>query len=755
MNASIIAPDYQWKQAASREGVDYDAVQKSFMDQAYGVVANKAKILFQDPFRLGFEIVHRNEKATKMVGIFAFRVNRELLYAPVFFVNGEIKTADMLYRTDVKRFVPLTEDWCSYLVRGVGEQAGGPVDKNRMRQADAYMDRLAYPQRVKYASFDDPELRELQDRIVKEAEDGTTFRDLMSHCSDASPMRKLIPEVINEGGPDALMKLASLVESGPTAAKFLSENYTKEELERVEAWLAKSAGAVDPEANSIVIITDPSMAKSASSRDRVFDRGYDLIDKRPEGSTNAVIEEIGDGTVTALASPCVADILTDGGKMERGVLLFVDDEMMGDPNVPVAVGGEAEGNAKNKPEYAYIPGSKELIKIGYGQDVFGDPVVWDTAKLGAVSAPSLSRGKCYIMIDYDRMACSYVFCLEDISKDGDSTKLTVKCRWGDPYTIYYAAGRTRSDGRYISDEAHFVEVDCELERRDGNICRIEPKVTTALMSSAGIDKWIRTAGGLTTSSEVTVSPTSRGTFDITHKVDNEVVKVARDLGMLDAHLALAEDFCLTTDVAGEILDKAVDRSVGYRVFDTITKQGYITRQEGMRDWVESFDPSLQVRLDAPQRQILSTYTPERQPQVSRYGDTYQRELNGRNPDSMQELLPADAIFNSSPEELAALSQKYDMPHIFDHGCMSQMATTSFNMIDQIKQYIPDLETGVDRLFRILFLLRYRPADFEEAYGKDALMEMEQELSELSGKMGESLLRLLRRFDIDQYTPQED
>lgn len=152
MTTEIIDPNYQWKQAASQEGVDYGAVQKSFMDQSYAIVANKAKILFQDPFRLGFEIVHRNEKATKMVGIFAFRVNSNLLYAPVFFVNGEIKAADMLYRTDVKRFVPLTEDWCAYLVRGNHESAGEPVDRNRYRQADAYMDRLAYPQRVKYAS---------------------------------------------------------------------------------------------------------------------------------------------------------------------------------------------------------------------------------------------------------------------------------------------------------------------------------------------------------------------------------------------------------------------------------------------------------------------------------------------------------------------------------------------------------------------------------------------------------------------------
>ena len=98
-----------------------------------------------------------------------------------------------------------------------------------------------------------------------------------------------------------------------------------------------------------------------------------------------------------------------------------------------------------------------------------------------------------------------------------------------------------------------------------------------------------------------------------------------------------------------------------------------------------------------------------------------------------------------------MSQQYQMPHIFDHGCLEQMSTTSFSVADQIRQYIPDLEQGVDRLYRILFLLRYRPADFEESYGKDAILEMEQDLSDNALSSGENLLRLLQRFDEDQYT----
>lgn len=752
MSTQVIDPDFQWKQAASQEGVDYDAVQKSFMDQSYGVVANKAKILFQDPFRLGFEIVHRNEKATKMVGIFAFRVNRDLLYAPTFFVNGEIKAADMLYRADVKRFVPLTEDWCAFLARGVSESAGEPTDKGRMRQADAYMDRLAYPQRVKYASeidFNDSEVNAMRDEFAKAAADGSLWRDMMLHCADNSPMRKLIPEVINEQGVEALEKLASVLEGNAGAERFLVENYSKEDLETVDAWMAKKATPVDPEANSIVINLDPLMAKSAASRDTIFDKGYELIDKRAADSLNTIIEECGDGTVKELSSACCAEVLLDCGKLDKACLFRRDSSLLTESGSY----SSAHDHGPDRPECVYFPESGELLDLKYNQPVFGDELIDQDLSIESVDANGLSTGKCYVALDKATKSISRPFKVKGKSKDGDCTQIDICDNWGHDEQIFYAAGRDKSEGRYISDATMFLEIKCDIEYYDDDsskdIDRIEATCDKVLMNSAGIDKWIRTAGGITTSNEFTVSLNDNDTFDIRHTEDGTILKEARDLGMLEAHLKIAEDFSLTVDKAGDILDKAVDGDVSYRVFDTMSKSGYMTRPEEMEEWIQSYDPELQVRLDSPQQQILSTHTPQRKDQQSRYGDTYQR-VPAENSETAEDTLPMDAVMSHSPEQLAQMSEQLDMPHIFDHGCLGQMATQSYSILDQIKQYIPDLESGVDRYFRILFLLRYRPADFEEAYGKDALIELEQELAELASRSGENLLKMLQRFDAKQY-----
>lgn len=797
MSTDLSELTLHWKQAATQEGVDYGAVQKSFMDQSYGVVANKAKILFQDPFRLGFEIVHRNEKATKLVGIFAFRVNKKLLYVPTFFVNGEIKPADMLYRADVKRFVPLTEDWCAYLVRGVEEQSGELVGKNRRRQADAYLDRLAYPQRVKYASEEDfttrqpivekrrddvfvnfrcvgsvDELRnipdgELQklanadfegleqarDEFVKAARDGSLFSEMLRHCADNSPIRKLLPDVINEFGPEAIEKVAAFVGDSEEAARYLVTHYSQEELETVTGWQEKQASEAPQVA--IAIITDPSLAKSAASRERIYSRGYDLFDGRPSEAINAVVEEIESDTIKAIASPCVANVLLDDGSTELAYILREDSSLLDAADRPSPMAFHA-GAGRDKPELVYFPASKELLRLRYDQEVFGDEPVNDGLDMKLVSAKSLKTGKCYVAFSSETKAASEVFHLDSKEKDGGALVLGITNSWGDTRKVFYAPDRTRTQGAYISDETQFLEVACEMETDEdsGRTRRLSPECGKVLMSGIGLDRWMRTGGGLTSSSDVKVKAKPSGGFDIEHRVNGTLLKAARDLGMLEAHLALAEDFSMTTDEAGKILDKARDGDVTYRIYNTLSKEAYLTRVESMENWIESFDPELNVRLDAPQYQVLSTFTPKRPNQQSRYGDVYQRVPTSLDK-AASALLPMDFVMSQSPEQLAAMSEQYDLPHIFDHACVGQMATTSHNIIDQIKKYIPDLETGLDRYFRILFLLRYRPGDFEEIYGKDDLVEFEDSLTELASRAGDQLLKILQQFSPDQYSAQEN
>ncbi len=62
-----------WKKLAATTFADQD-VEKAFLDQAYVFIQNKATPLMRAPYKLGFEIVFKNDSNTKMVGIFVFRI---------------------------------------------------------------------------------------------------------------------------------------------------------------------------------------------------------------------------------------------------------------------------------------------------------------------------------------------------------------------------------------------------------------------------------------------------------------------------------------------------------------------------------------------------------------------------------------------------------------------------------------------------------------------------------------------------------
>lgn len=105
-----------WKKSAGAYPSD-EELETVFVDMAFDFIQDKAKALMKPEHRLGFEIVFRNDEGDRLVGIFAFRIGKRLIYAPVFFLHGEIKGTDLLYRHDVKKFVPHSKEWIELLLK--------------------------------------------------------------------------------------------------------------------------------------------------------------------------------------------------------------------------------------------------------------------------------------------------------------------------------------------------------------------------------------------------------------------------------------------------------------------------------------------------------------------------------------------------------------------------------------------------------------------------------------------------------------
>jgi hypothetical protein len=120
-------PDKSIK-AAELGGEQDQGFEQSFASLAYTYVADKAPGLLDH--LIGFQLVDRNEKDTKAVGVFGFKVGPQWLYVPVFFLGGDIKGHELLFLKSQQMFVPLKENWVNYLINKRPQQLGEGVPQN-------------------------------------------------------------------------------------------------------------------------------------------------------------------------------------------------------------------------------------------------------------------------------------------------------------------------------------------------------------------------------------------------------------------------------------------------------------------------------------------------------------------------------------------------------------------------------------------------------------------------------------------------
>ena len=98
--------------------------EQAFSSLAYAYLRDKAPRLLDH--MLGFQLVDRNEDNTKAIGVFGFQIGDQWLYAPVFFLNGDLKGHELLYMKNNDSFVPLKENWINYIMSRKPHVLGEP-----------------------------------------------------------------------------------------------------------------------------------------------------------------------------------------------------------------------------------------------------------------------------------------------------------------------------------------------------------------------------------------------------------------------------------------------------------------------------------------------------------------------------------------------------------------------------------------------------------------------------------------------------
>lgn len=113
-----------------------------------------------------------------------------------------------------------------------------------------------------------------------------------------------------------------------------------------------------------------------------------------------------------------------------------------------------------------------------------------------------------------------------------------------------------------------------------------------------------------------------------------------------------------------------------------------------------------------------------------------QEMPDEHTDSLKGALPIDEEARRLAEEAAAAGQR----HVFDQAAIGGLVKV-YDVANVVDSYIPEFMDTIDRLGRVLFLFYWKHEDFNQRYGSDDVVQMEDRLRNVFKSLGELALQL--------------
>lgn len=236
MKNEVIGFDLEKTATLGGDGND-GQFEQAFSNLAHAFIKDKAPSLLDH--EVGFQLMDRNEDNTKAIGIFGFKVGNQWLYAPVFFLNGDMKGTELLYMKDQDQFVPMKENWLNYILQRKPNVMGEEVNRNLQQLGVLSPDLQAFSRPpAKFASARGMEAGEAA----------------FAYCATTNPLKdekfsdlRTLPEFLKEAGVEVIKSLIKGMESFPNIAEAIESTYGLETIKKAAAAAVandKTAGKV-------------------------------------------------------------------------------------------------------------------------------------------------------------------------------------------------------------------------------------------------------------------------------------------------------------------------------------------------------------------------------------------------------------------------------------------------------------------------------------------------------------------------------
>lgn len=306
--------------------------EQAFSNLAHAYLQDKAPGLLDH--EIGFQLLDRNNENTKAVGVFAFKVGSLWLYAPMFFLNGDLKGHELLYLKNQDMFVPLKENWINYLVNRKPSILGQSVDRNLTQFGQRQPDFTQMSRSPSKFGSARPSLKEMitaaLPAFAKSATTNTAkvFEELGATLN--------LPAFLKEAGLEVVQKLVATCQHAPQLASAIEEFHgldvikaaietnTARALQPKIASVLSSAPATPTAASGLKVITyDTTMQTklpagySEEDQEKLLRDGVLILDHRDRDNVSVPYQIQVEKKLFNPTESGLYDILVKPGNIER------------------------------------------------------------------------------------------------------------------------------------------------------------------------------------------------------------------------------------------------------------------------------------------------------------------------------------------------------------------------------------------------------------------------------------------------------
>jgi hypothetical protein len=704
------------------------------------------------PYRVGFQLIDKNEEDTKGVGVMAFVLDGQWLYAPVFFIKGNLKGLELLFVKNKDMFVPLKDSWISFVKKGEARSLGEGKDRQQVRSKKPDMIHMMLSPQEKISNeqdtlIDNATLESMFSKFAEQQKDlvsempklgKVAFQNLINNMEKSEELTEAIFRFYT---PEDLRKIAKSIDdidvedaSGKSEDQKTREIKLKQEGEDTADTDAISAAVIKSKIDTSPVITEKILLKAdanpskASTNTPIGDvtiitstsdekakglsdkekeilskDGLFIKDERP--STSMVFNtDVQNHSFTNPTENGIYDVLLADGTTSPMLILFPNTHFKKTEITHSGYHANAERRIEPKPEVAVIDLSEpKAFRMIKAKDILGVPTgkleesVYNKVK----NIPEFTRktyledkSTCYLIVDKKKNSCVARF-----PYDMDGRKRYSK----DSDTLPVA--HPGSSIKFTGNDGKLVVQRDILYIPKGAVGLPETHESCPFMLGT-VNTFLFNMKKTAELDDLKIYSDRNG-FAITY--GNEKRSSQKfNLNKNAATILLVKDLGIAAPIAKKMIKEASDNH------ELPKSKRYL------------------VKTAANTNDIYDLQTG--QPGESR------RNAQAAPLEQSNKLMPAQAL------RTAVNASNEGMKEVLDTSVLASLVSTTHSL-ELMGSYLSDLIKCMDKVGRMLFLYYWHNEEFKEQYGAQELVELEESLRDVFDSVGDLIL-FLREKSVD-------